>query len=197
MKSITILSLLCLTGWFFFIREASVRYGPGIFAPNDPIQKNLKYAASFPFKGYSITPLAEFTLKAKVLSKENYRFDRESDISPVDLALGWQAMSDERILDKIDISQSGRWYQWWTRNFPIPRREIESNSANMHIIPANEAIEATLRKVRKGDIIALSGQLVQVEADDGWHWVSSLSRADTGNGACEIVFVEHLMIESF
>ena len=48
-------------------------------------------------------------------------------------------MSDqEAVLQSIDISQSGRWYLvWTTRDFPIPRRAIETQSANMHMVPAN------------------------------------------------------------
>mgnify|MGYP003398699190 CR=1 FL=1 len=46
--------------------------------------------------------------------------------------------------------------------------------------------------VREGERIALSGQLVRVEGDDGFRWVSSLSREDTGAGACELIWVEQL-----
>ena len=30
---------------------------------------------------------------------------------------------------------------------------------------------------------------IQVEADDGWRWRSSTTREDTGDGACEVVYV--------
>ena len=39
----------------------------------------------------------------------------------------------------------------------------------------------------------LRGYLVRVEAADGWQWRSSLSRADTGAGACELVLLEALL----
>lgn len=75
---------------------------------------------------------------------------------------------------------------------PIPRREIETHSANMHMIPANDSVARSLARVGKDDRIRLSGKLVRIEADDGWRWVSSLSREDTGAGACELVWVESL-----
>ena len=40
--------------------------------------------------------------------------------------------------------------------------------------------------------IRLSGQLVRVDGDDGFTWSSSLSREDTGNGACELIWIEQL-----
>jgi hypothetical protein len=43
--------------------------------------------------------------------------------------------------------------------------------------------------VRPGQRVRIDGWLVQVDANDGWHWRSSLSREDTGGGACEVVYV--------
>ena len=62
----------------------------------------------------------------------------------------------------------------------------------MHMIPANAAVAATLADVQEGQRIRLSGQLVRVDGDDGFTWSSSLSREDTGNGACELIWIEQL-----
>jgi hypothetical protein len=64
----------------------------------------------------------------------------------------------------------------------------------MHIVPANEAVEEALGSIRRGQIIGLTGYLIAVRSDDGWHWRSSLSRTDSGDGACEVVWVERLSI---
>ncbi|MNN96270.1 hypothetical protein D3C81_2152230 [compost metagenome] len=53
---------------------------------------------------------------------------------------------------------------------------------------------ATLDSLQEGARIRLSGQLVRVDGDDGFRWVSSLSREDTGSGACELVWVEELAV---
>ena len=143
--------------WFFFAKESVVTLGPGVLASDPPKQTDIASAQSFAFKDFEVTALAKFQIKAKVLSKENYRWGREADLSPVDLALGWGTMSDESVLDAIEISQSNRWYTWWTDDFPIPRRDIETQSANMHLIPANSDIESLINKARRGDIIEISG----------------------------------------
>ncbi len=193
MKQILIIIVFLGLGFWFFTEE-EVRHGPGVVAADDPIQTRPISAKSFDFKGYTIKPLASFEIKARVLSRKDYSFGREAELSPLDFALGWGNMSDETILDQIKIWQSGRWYRWQVKQFPIPRREIETHSANMHMLPANERIEYLLKKVKKGDIIELKGHLVKVEADDGWRWKSSLTRKDTGNGACEVIWVEDFMI---
>jgi hypothetical protein len=99
-------------------------------------------------------------------------------------------MSDETVLNQIEITQSGRWYHWQVQDFPIPRTEIETQSANMHLIPASNAIESMIKQVKQGQIIEMRGYLVRVDAKDGWQWLSSLTRNDTGAHACELVFVE-------
>lgn len=172
---------------------ANVTYGPGVIAPDNPIQQSTS-ADSFFYNNLEIKPQASFEIKAKVLAKKSYSSDAESIASPVDLALGWGRMSDEAILENIDISQRNRFYFWHVDNFPIPRKEIEQHSANMHMIPANDDIEKQLDKVKTGELIRLNGFLVNLERSNGWHWNSSLSRNDTGGGACEVVWVEELEI---
>lgn len=104
-------------------------------------------------------------------------------------------MSDSQILSQIQISQSNRFYYWHVDTFPIPRHAIETHSTNMHMIPANAAIEAQLTASRHGQKIKLEGYLVQANATDGFYWKSSLTREDTGAGACELVYIKTLIIE--
>lgn len=189
MRKILVLALF-LVALYLWMQSRPIRHGPGLLAPETPQQTNVASPQPFKFKDYTITPLAAFRLKARVLSAEHYHFDRESDLAPVDLALGWGRMSDEAILGRLDISQTSRYYFWTADELPIPRKEIAASSANMHLAPANAAAKKTLMGMRQGSVISLSGYLIAVSSPDGWHWQSSLSRTDTGSGACELVWVE-------
>jgi hypothetical protein len=170
-----------------------VSHGNGIIASQQPIQHSSKQQG-FTHNGYHITPLEDFSIEARVLAAKDYTFGREAELSPVDLALGWGKMSDEAVLKDIKISQSNRFYYWRVDAFPIPRKEIELQSANMHMIPADSQVESTLKSVRPGQIVRFAGYLIEAKADDGWHWKSSLTREDTGAGACELVFVKSLSV---
>jgi hypothetical protein len=189
---LTFLIVMGMTLWWQ--SGKAVTYGPGIMVPGEPVQVNLTVAEAFEFRNYRITPLADFNVNARVLSKKAYKRGREADLSPVDFALGWGRMSDEAVIEQIHIRQLNRFYLWRAKQLPIPQREIETHSANMHIIPANEQIERELKRVREGNIVTFSGKLVRVDASDGWRWISSLTRTDTGNGACELVYVESFEI---
>jgi hypothetical protein len=188
-KLIFFASLIAYGAYQHFSHRPISQASKGVVASLQPIQQSTSQS-NFERNGYTITPLESFELEARVLSSEHYSFGREADLSPVDLALGWGRMSDESILKDIKITQSGRFYYWHVNDFPIPREEIETHSANMHMIPANSQIEKLLKSVRVGQIVTFKGQLVEVKAQDGWHWKSSLTRNDTGAGACELVFVE-------
>jgi hypothetical protein len=190
--TVFVLMAAALIGWWF--TGSAVSHGPGIIAPDEPVQTSISNASMFMHNDYFITPLATFEVKARVLSRKNYSWGRESDLSPIDFTLGWGRMSDESVLEHIQIRQATRFYFWKVRQFPIPRLEIETHSANMHMIPANRQIERAMKKARQGDLVTFKGKLVRAEAPDGWKWVSSLNRNDTGNGACELVFVEDFEI---
>jgi hypothetical protein len=194
MKKVLIGIVVVALAYALLPRSKAVTHGPGVTVPESPVQESALGAASFEFESYTIHPLANFKGRARVLSRKDYRSGRESDLSPVDLALGWGPMSDERVLEKVSIRQSGRWYFWQVREFPIPRRDIERNSANMHIIPASSEVRDALGDIREGQVIEFRGKLVKAEGDNNWRWTSSLTRDDTGDNACELVWVEELHV---
>ncbi len=61
----------------------------------------------------------------------------------------------------------------------------------MHIIPADVQIEKTLKAIRTGQVVKLSGYLIEAKAANGWHWKSAITRIDTGAGAFEVVQVKN------
>lgn len=191
-KILLLIALIGFGGYQHFSKRP-VTHGAGIMVEAQPVQQAAN-DGSFSKNGYTITPLQSFQIEARVLSAEHYSMDKESDLSPVDLALGWGRMSDETILKDVSIRQSGRFYYWHVDSFPIPREEIETHSANMHMIPADSAIEKTLKSVRQGQIVTISGFLVEATQPDGWHWRSSLTRNDTGAGACEVIYVKTISV---
>ena len=158
-------------------------------AQDDPIQVNLSKETPFTLGEYTLKPLAEFNIAARVLGTESYRLDREADLAPWDFALGWGPMTKDNLLDTLTIRQSNRWYHWRTPKMITTADNINHHSANMHMIPANAQIKSELSDVDKDDFVQISGYLVQVRHPDGYYWRSSTSRTDTGQGACEVILV--------
>jgi hypothetical protein len=192
-KVLLIFICLIAIGAYKNYQHRPVVHGVGEITPNEPIQTSTN-AVDIQLNGFTLTPLADYAVKARVLSTEDYFMGTEAELSPTDLALGWGPMSDETVLSKVKISQGNRFFYWHVDEFPIPQREIEIHAANTHIIPANDRVKRMLSKIRPGQIVDIKGQLIEAKRSDGWHWRSSLTREDTGAGACEVLYVTELSV---
>ena len=127
-----------------------------------------------------------------MLSRKNYRSGREAELSSLDLAMGWGVMAQAETLEHFEITQRNRWYFWQADTLPIPKRQVETHSANIHIVFANEAVAQAAAQVDVNDMVTLEGELIEVVAQDGWRWRSSLTRKDTGRGSCELLLLTRI-----
>ena len=168
------------------------RIGP---VAGQPIQESTDAAVMHKL-GFEIQPLASYRIRAKVLSIERYRSGRWAQLCPVDFALGWGPMSDNAITGQLNITQSNRWYHYrWKDAPPIDPVLIVRNSANTHLVPADDNIESKLFKVRKGEIVRLEGYLISARDSSGGSWSSSLTREDSGANSCELMWVKGVTVE--
>ena len=165
----------------------------GPIAPADPLQSGLEGAPVLTTLGrWHLTPRAHYDITARILGREDYHFDLLSELIPEDLALGWGPMSDNRVLSAFEITQGARFYSWMPKRqvLPIPPQVVIEHSANTHVIPGNSAARHQLERLRVGQVVHLTGFLVDGVRDDGAYIHTSMTRSDTGPGACEVVLVE-------
>lgn len=197
--------VLVLIGWWYsplsprvpaFAKPASGYQSncpapPTVTAGEPPLQSAVPAnLGAFKLADADLQPLAGFSVDARVLSRQDYNWGRESTLSPTDLALGWGHMRDDDVLARLDISQASRWYRYqWRGEPPLPPDEIARSSANMHMIPSDHATAVALHGVHVGSRVRISGWLIEATSGDGYRWRSSLTRDDTGAGACEVVYV--------
>ncbi|MGH8084759.1 MAG: hypothetical protein ACREPV_05735 [Lysobacter sp.] len=152
-----------------------------------PVPSSLR---PFALQAATLTPLAGFSIDARVLSREDYRTGREAELSPTDLALAWGRMREDAVLARLDISQGGRFFSYrWRDQPPLPPAELARSAANMHLIPATTVVAEALQGIDADDHVRIQGWLVEAHAGDGWRWRSSTTRTDAGAGACELIYV--------
>jgi hypothetical protein len=194
------LLLLCIFagiiwGLILWVKGPSIRTAAGVVAPDEPLQEMCAAQVVAKIKDYTVTAVATYTIRARVLHTKHYWAD-ESDLVPYDVALGWGRMSDQSVLDHLQISQGNRFYfyQWQTAP-PIPQDEIVSHSSNNHLIAANGDVKNVIGGLYPGEIVTMKGYLVNVSGPKGFHWNTSLTRTDTGNGACELFYVVGIKAE--
>ena len=191
MRAIWLPAIFGVFAVLYYLPEPSVRQPPGELVPEEPSQTPAS-ADEWIYRGYRLTSKASFRIRARVLLKDPYWLGRESDLSPLDLTVGWGLMSDQRILEQFEIYRGHRcfWLQPETNYARQKSSEALRHVANIHLIPATAELEEQVKKTRRGNVVELSGKLVNVQGGDGWTWRTSLSRDDTGQGACELLWVE-------
>lgn len=159
---------------------------------SEPVQTDYETFPSWRHRGFLIEAVAGYEIEALVLSARQYRLARFGRVVPMDLALGWGPMSQPDVLRRLKIQQAHRWYLYrWQDPPPIPKDEMEHHSANVHILPATDAIYRDLRRLGPGDRVRLVGRLVNV-SDDRGEMRTSRSREDRAGGACEVMWVDEV-----
>ena len=167
----------------------------------DPIQKETTGYIEINMAGYevSIYPQYTYEIEALVVHTKNYPgFGLGNRLSPRDIALAWGKVAEYNKKINFHWKQSGRWVSWSVKSYD----EIEaiggtdyvsSHLSNNHLIPSNNSVRRKIKKIRKGDHIKLTGYLVNVDAENKkgktFIWDSSTTRDDTGDGACEVIYV--------
>jgi hypothetical protein len=186
--------VLVLFGAARWHAQRPIRHAAGALTQDEPRQAEPASVAPVQHGDYELTPRADFTIEARVLSRMDYRFDAGAALAPIDFALGWGRMSDTSVIEQLQIGQSARFYHYrWRDQPPIPAQEIVRSSANMHLIPFDATVERALDRVRVGSVVRLQGRLVDAQRVDGWRWNTSLTREDSGGGACELLLVDEVM----
>jgi hypothetical protein len=185
-------AFLLYIGWgaWNWLAERPVHQPDGVLAAEDPRQTDLAGGGKIQLGRWTLTDRAHYQITARILARERYRFDALADLIPEDLAFGWGPMSDNRILRGIEISQSNRFYYWRVpAQSPLGRDSVIAHSANTHVIPQDAEVARQLSRLRPGQVVTLSGELVDAVRDDG-RWIkTSMVRTDTGAGACEVMLV--------
>lgn len=154
-----------------------------------PYQKDIA-PKSIKLKDAEIQKIAEYKIDAIVLSKKEYS-DKMSDLVPIDLALGWGPMSKQELINKLNISQSGRWFYFFYKE-GIDVKDVSENSANTHIIPLTNDILEKIEDLDIGSKVTLKGYLVNLKYN-ALEMKSSTSRNDLGSGSCEVMLVQEVI----
>jgi hypothetical protein len=148
---------------------------------------------------YTIIPQKRYQLSGIVVSYRRYRRGWMHNLSPWDYTVSWG--NTQQYLPYVKFDQIVRFCLFSTKHpEKVDISYLESHIANNHLIPANNNLRKAMGRVKKKDQVLIDGFLVNVISTDRknriGNWTSSLTREDTGNGACEIIYVTRLRINN-
>lgn len=115
-------------------------------------------------------------------------------LNAADVCVVWGANATSLDLNIFDFWNGQFTCFFRTRDEQAWRRFDPSGLANNHLITEDPYIRDLIDQVEIGDQIRIRGWLANYRQGDGSVRGTSTSREDTGNGACETIYVREFQI---
>jgi hypothetical protein len=196
-------SFVCLLVSFWNRNElpGNIEYVPEI--ASEPLQSATRKQAfdvAYENVQYSVEPEFEYDIVGMIVSyrhhDNNSRMHRQANdhLNMLDLCVVWGNNTTQAQLGRIDF-----WNGIFTCNFQTRDQaawdSFDVNQiSNNHLISNDNDIRDRVRDIRIGDQIRVQGYLASYASAGGGRRGTSTTRTDTGDGACETIFVERFEI---
>lgn len=155
----------------------------------------------FEYRGlaYEVRPVASYELHGLVVSHNDIHgiadiYHDEDSVDTKDLCVIWGANLERDDYRRVTFENTPTWCHWSWRSDDI--RFSPQAIANNHLVTDSNALRDALERVHVGDQIRFSGLLADyrdLRHPEYWR-PTSTTRADSGGGACEVVFFEELEV---
>ncbi len=178
-----------------------IDYVPEIL--DEPVQtatRKRSFDASYNGVEYLIEPEYEYDLYGMIVSYRHHDGDSRmhlqanDHLNMLDVCVIWGDNTSNRRLRKINF-----WNGIFTCNVETRDQEAWDSFdmyqlSNNHLISDDDFIRDQVRGVQIGDQIHVRGYLTSYSSAQGGRRGTSTTRQDTGDGACETLFVEQFEI---
>lgn len=211
-KILTVISVFILV--FSYFQKSKLPNSNEIVDPlyQEPIQKEINLAPFDVSKGtltYNIIPLYGYAITGLVVAdydSENWfdyihKYDR---LNTKDLCIIWNNNLKNDAFKKINYSHGEFtcYYRYSGADSALVQKYFSPDElSNNHLLPANDEIYKKIKESSVGDQVKIEGYLanysyIPEEKGDNNRWTrnTSVTRTDTGNGACEIIYVTNFEI---
>ena len=179
----------------------NIEYVPEIL--NEPLQTATgkpSFDASFNGVRYLIEPEYDYDLYGMIVSYRHHDGDSRmhrmtnDHLNMLDVCVIWGDNTANRLLGKIEF-----WNGIFTCNVKTTDQQAWDafdmyQLSNNHLLSDDEFVRDRVKDIKVGDQIRVRGYLSSYSSEGGGKRGTSTTRRDTGNGACETVFVERFDI---
>ncbi|MCI5066118.1 hypothetical protein MRY87_10375 [bacterium] len=150
---------------------------------------------------YRVEPVRDYEIAGLVVSHNNISsitdaYHTSTSVDFRDLCVVWGQNAKKDLLDQMHF-----WSEPWTcwtkpKTMDAQHRFFPDELSNNHLLSDDAEVRRTIEGARVGDQIRLRGYLINYGIAGSGQIArrSSLVRTDTGNGACETIFVEDAKI---
>ena len=151
---------------------------------------------------YQIEPLYDYELYGVVVSFQHHNGERmlhedwNDHLNVADLCVVWGANTQALDLNAFKFWNGQFTCFFRTRDQAAWRQFDPTALSNNHLLADDAYLRRRIENVRVGDQSRLRGQLASYSHAGGFQRGTSTSRTDTGNGACETIYVNDFAILS-
>lgn len=151
---------------------------------------------------YTLEPLFAYELDGVVVSLHDsdafsdiYHFKDWKDFLNIrDLCVVWGDNVSSGLFREMQY-HNGTWTCWVSSaDADVARRFAWRQLSNNHLLTHDPQLYEAIKSAEIGDQIHLKGYLTRYSHAGGFQRGTSVSRADTGDGACETIYVEEFRI---
>ncbi len=152
----------------------------------------------------TMTKVAKYKIVGRVESI-GYHFsfrDIGEKLSTRDFLLSFGEMALDKNSERISYGSAGRYGSWYCESQELYNEYggfdvIDTQVSNNHLVPATEEIKKIIESVKIGNVIEVEGYLAKyhwIKDNRQYIWGTSTSRTDSGDSACENIYVEKIRI---
>ncbi len=164
-------------------------------ALRDPLQTSTlrpPFQARVGDQTHHVVPLFDYQIAGLVVSSgfsKNMAKRRNDDLNLMDVGLLWGDNLDPAIYQNITFINNGVWLRFDTKDRKVWNRFDQNRVSNNHLICTDLSLRKRIKALHPGEIISMEGCLADYS---GRH--SSTVRTDRGDGACEVLWVDKLIL---
>jgi len=168
--------------------------------PRQTTTRTKPFDAAFNGVDYLVEPEYEYDLAGMVVSYRHHdgnsrmHFLANDHLNMLDVCVIWGDSATSKLLHKIDFWNGIFTCNVFTRDSAAWEAFRMEQLSNNHLISDDEAVRRQVKDIAIGDQIRVRGYLASYSSEQGGKRGTSTTRTDTGNGACETLFVEQFEI---
>jgi hypothetical protein len=141
---------------------------------------------------HQVIPLYDYTIAGMVVSgghSETLSDYYQDKLNVMDVGLIWGDNLNSDIYRNIKFHTNGIRLFWKEKNREAPGKLNPDQVSNNHLLCTDPVLKKRIKRLYRGDVVLIEGFLASYGGRK-----SSTTRSDSGDGACEVIWVDRLSL---
>ncbi|MGH1485551.1 MAG: hypothetical protein ACRBCI_04970 [Cellvibrionaceae bacterium] len=168
--------------------------------PRQSLIQQSPFSVQYENTQYDVEPQYDYDIHGLVVSYKHHNGNSmlhklwNDHLNMTDVCIVWGETAINRYLNEFDFWNGQFTCNFKTRNNVAWSSFNQNQISNNHLLSNDDVIRKKVQQVKIGDQIRIKGYLSSYGAKGGGKRGTSTVRTDTGNGACETIFIKEFDI---